>query len=195
MPQGIADDLARSGISTRDAFLPIDLAAALASECRALSAAGALTEAGVGRGATPVLQSGIRGDRVSWLSSGQSPACDRYLAIMDALRITLNRALYLGLEEYECHFALYAPGTSYSRHRDRFRDDDTRVVSVVVYLNDRWLPAHGGELRLHPEGESIQDISPAGGRLALFMSAEMPHEVLPASRDRLSLAGWFRRRS
>jgi len=26
------------------------------------------------------------------------------------------------------------------------------------------------------------------------MSADLPHEVLPASRERLSLTGWFRRR-
>jgi SM-20-related protein len=28
----------------------------------------------------------------------------------------------------------------------------------------------------------------------VFLSADLPHEVLPASRERLSLTGWFRRR-
>ena len=35
---------------------------------------------------------------------------------------------------------------------------------------------------------------PQAGTLALFLSGEMPHEVLPATRERLSLTGWFRRR-
>ena len=32
----------------------------------------------------------------------------------------------------------------------------------------------------------------AGG--FLFLSGQVPHEVLPATRERLSLTGWFRRR-
>jgi SM-20-related protein len=42
---------------------------------------------------------------------------------------------------------------------------------------------------------SAQDISPVGSRTVVFLSADMLHEVLPATRDRLSLTGWFRRRS
>ena len=94
-----------------------------------------------------------------------------------------------------CDFAFYAPGASYLRHRDEFRHDDSRTVSVIVYLNADWLPEHGGALRLHPEGFSTQDISPVGSRIAVFLSADMLHEVLPATRDRLSLTGWFRRRA
>ena len=114
---------------------------------------------------------------------------------METLRIALNRELFLGLDEYESHFAFYAPGASYMQHRDRFRDDDSRTVSVIVYLNADWLPEHGGALRLHPEGLSTRDISPVGSRIAVFLSADMLHEVLPATRDRLSLTGWFRRRA
>ncbi len=35
---------------------------------------------------------------------------------------------------------------------------------------------------------------PQLGTLAVFLSANLPHEVLPATRERLSLTGWFRRR-
>ena len=35
---------------------------------------------------------------------------------------------------------------------------------------------------------------PAAGTLVVFMSGDFPHEVLPASRERLSLTGWYRRR-
>ena len=104
---------------------------------------------------------------------------------MDSLRQALNASLFLGLEDFECHFALYPPGAYYQKHVDRFRDDDARTVSAVLYLNDAWLPEHGGALRLHLPQRQV-DIQPTGGSLVVFMSAGTEHEVLPASRDRLS---------
>lgn len=140
------------------------------------------------------VRTGIRSDKIAWLKAGQSTACDRYLVIMESLRITLNRSLFLGLDDYESHFAFYSPGATYLKHLDRFRDDDRRTVSVVIYLNPDWLEGEGGALRLYPEGLASEDIAPVGGRLLLFLSADMQHEVMPATRNRLSLAGWFRRR-
>ena len=37
------------------------------------------------------------------------------------------------------------------------------------------------------------DISPLAGRLVLFDSVSLPHEVLPVTgdRSRIALAGWF----
>jgi len=189
------DGLCEHGWSQQNFFLPDDLTLALAAECRALHGGGALALASVGRGAAQALRPEIRSDHIQWLNAGQSAACDRYLLIMDGLRLALNRALFLGLDEYESHFAFYAPGASYQRHLDRFRDDDSRTVSVVIYLNPDWLVGQGGALRLHPDGAAASDIAPEGSRLVLFLSADMVHEVLPATRDRLSLAGWFRRRA
>ena len=193
--QPTLDDLATHGWSQQNLFLPEDLTIALASECRALAAAGALGLAAVGGGAAPVLRPELRGDRTQWLEAGQSDACDRYQGIMETLRLALNRAFYLGLDNYESHFAMYAPGARYRPHVDRFHDDDLRTVSAVIYLNEDWLPGQGGALRLHPQGAAACDIAPLGSRLVLFLSADMLHEVLPASRERLSLAGWFRRRA
>ncbi|CAE6824717.1 2OG-Fe(II) oxygenase [Paraburkholderia haematera] len=193
--QRIVDAIHDHGWSEQDNFISPNLTLALGLECTALARAGMLTLAGVSQGAARSLQPDVRGDQIQWLEAGQSEACDQYLAIMEMLRIALNRGLFLGLEEYESHFAYYAPGASYLRHRDQFRDDDSRTVSVIVYLNADWLPEDGGALRLHPEGLSTQDISPVGSRIAVFLSADMLHEVLPATRDRMSLAGWFRRRS
>jgi SM-20-related protein len=115
---------------------------------------------------------------------------------MDSLRQALNRELLLGLEELEAHFALYPPGAGYARHRDRFRDDDARVLSTVFYLNPDWREADGGALRLHlPACAPVahRDFFPVAGTLVVFLSADFEHEVLPASRDRLSIAGWMRR--
>ncbi len=188
------DQLALHGWSQQNAFLCPQLSVALADECRQHALAGRLLPAGTGRAGGSALQPTLRGDHHRWLEHGQSAACDSYLAIMETLRLTLNRDFFLGLDHFETHFAAYAPGARYHKHRDRFRDNDQRAVSVVVYLNGTWPAQQGGALRLHPDGLPQHDISPEGSRLVLFMSADMVHEVLPATRERLSLAGWFRRR-
>ncbi|KAB0486349.1 SM-20-related protein [Pseudomonas reinekei] len=190
----IVDDLAVNGWSQQNIFLPLDLTRALAAECRKRAAEGELAPAAVGRGLTSEVREGIRGDHIQWIEPGQAEACDSYLGLMDSLREAMNRGLFLGLEDFESHFALYPPGAFYLRHVDRFRDDDRRMVSAVVYLNDAWLPEHGGQLRMYLDDSAQYDVVPVGGCLVVFLSGEVPHEVLPATRERLSLTGWFRRR-
>lgn len=190
----IVDDLANQGWSRQEIFLPDALTRALAAECRTRAAQGELTPAAVGRGQGQEVREGIRGDHILWLEPGQSEACDQYLALMDSLREALNRDFYLGLEDFECHFAQYPAGTFYRKHLDRFRDDDRRTVSAIIYLNEAWGAEDGGELRVYLADGSEQDIPPVGGSLIVFMSADLPHEVLMAHRERLSVTGWFRRR-
>lgn len=190
----IVDELAEHGWSQQNIFLPMDLTRALAAECRKRAAEGELAPAAVGRGPTSEIREAIRGDRIQWIEPGQAPACDRYLALMDSLREAINRSLFLGLEDFESHFALYPPGAFYLKHLDRFRDDDRRAVSAVLYLNETWLPQEGGQLRMYLKDRGEYDVLPTGGCLVVFLSGEVPHEVLPATRDRLSLTGWFRRR-
>lgn len=192
--QTIIEDLAVHGWSLQENFIPSALAEQLAAECRAREAQGELEPAGVGRASALAVREGIRGDRIRWVEPGQSTACDRYLDLMDALRQTLNRAFFLGLEEFECHFALYPPGAFYKTHLDCFRDDDSRIVTAVLYLNRDWQPEHGGCMRMHLVDQPSRDVAPMAGNLVVFLSADVPHEVLPTRRDRLSLTGWFRRR-
>ena len=128
----IVDDLAAHGWSQQNIFLPEALTLELAAECRERAAEGELSPAAVGRGSTQEVREGVRGDHIQWLEAGESAACDRYLGLMDSLRQALNRGLFLGLEDYESHFALYPPGAFYLKHVDRFRDDDRRTVSAVL---------------------------------------------------------------
>ena len=153
-----------------------------------------MAPAAVGRGPTSEIREGIRGDHIQWLEPGEAESCDSYLSLMDSLREAMNRGLFLGLEDFESHFAMYPPGAFYLRHVDRFRDDDRRMVSAVIYLNDAWLPEHDGELRMYLKDDVEHNVVPVGGCLVVFLSGEVPHEVMPATRDRLSLTGWFRRR-
>jgi len=69
------------------------------------------------------------------------------------------------------------------------------VLSCVLYLNDAWLPEHGGALRMHFDDRSPVDVLPEAGTLVAFLSAQLDHEVLPATRPRLALTGWYRRRA
>ncbi len=134
----------------------------------------------------------VRGDSTLWLDD---PACGEaaasFLLALDVLRIELNRNLMLGLNMVEAHFATYPIGAGYARHRDRFRDDDARVVSLVCYLNQDWPDSAGGALRLHLDS-GVHDIAPCAGTTVMFMSADIEHEVRPATRPRISIAAWFR---
>ena len=138
------------------------------------------------------LRTDIRGDSTLWLDDARAGAvAATYLAALDALRVALNRRLFLGLDEVEAHYAAYPAGARYAKHRDRFRDSDLRVVSFVTYLNPDWRDEDGGALRLSLAAGEI-DIVPRSGSVC-FLS-ELEHEVLPATRERNSIAGWMRRR-
>ena len=142
----------------------------------------------------------MRRDELSWLdiSGLVSSAETQLVAKLEALRKELNRDLQLGLWELEAHHAIYPPGGFYRRHLDRFRDDDARVVSIVLYLNEGWVSEDGGELAIYraPGDEKpALIVEPRGGSLVCFLSDRIEHEVLESHRrERFSVAGWFRRR-
>mgnify|MGYP001446415388 CR=1 FL=1 len=187
---------ARGHAIVPEAFAP-DAIAALRGHALAQDAAGAFIPARTGRALTAgrAPHEGARGDRIAWLDAAAPAPCEAPVrAGLAALREACNRELYLGIVDDELHYALYPPGAGYARHRDRFRDDDTRVLSVVLYLNAGWQPADGGALRLHLPAGAHTDIVPQGGTLVVFLADAFEHEVLPATRERASLTGWMRRR-
>jgi SM-20-related protein len=196
--KSIADAIEQSGYAVVQSFLESTSIAVLAQECRNRDSTGTLRPAAVGRGEARVARKDIRGDRTQWFDEAEpTQAQSSYFTAMHSLRIQLNQSLMLGLDELEAHYALYASGARYARHRDTFRDDDARVLSSVLYLNADWRDDDGGALRLYLPGsvEKYLDIYPQAGTLVLFLSGDFEHEVLPATRDRLSIAGWFRRRA
>ncbi|WP_370298268.1 2OG-Fe(II) oxygenase, partial [Pontibacterium sp.] len=85
-------------------------------------------------------------------------------------------------------------GAFYKRHVDAFRGEANRVLTMVVYLNPDWTADDGGELVLYTSDTDQEGIKvvPAMGTVVVFLSEEFPHEVLPAYRDRFSIAGWYR---
>lgn len=193
----IADDVARQGWSVQDGFLDEALTAALKAEALRLHEAGAYRRAGVGRGGRLQIRPELRGDRIAWLDGVETGEATRhYLRELKTLRQALNGSLFLGLFDFEGHWAEYPPGAFYRRHLDQHHDRDDRVVSCVLYLNRDWLPGDGGELRLYLPDDAVgqRDIAPRAGTLVCFLSDVFEHEVLPARKSRHSLTGWFRRR-
>jgi SM-20-related protein len=188
--------IAERGCAVARGALDPDEVRALCARALALDADGAFAPAGVGRGAERAHRPELRGDRIRWLDdTNPAPEEAAALALFERVRIACNRELMLGLFEFEGHFALYPAGAAYARHRDRFRDDDARVLSCVLYLNEAWQPEHGGALRVHVAASVPLDVLPEGGTLVAFLADRFDHEVLPATRARLALTGWFRRRA
>lgn len=185
----IAAELERSGY----AIVPGGLPGAVATELLAYAADTERSDfrpAAIGRGSEEQENRFIRRDHIHWLNE-KAPELSAWRAWTEELRLALNRQLFLGLFSFESHLARYRVGDFYRKHVDAFRGEANRVVSLVTYLNDGWQTADGGELVLYTEAGEVS-VLPAARTVVLFLSEEMPHEVRPANRERLSVAGWFR---
>jgi len=193
----IADALVDPGYLVLDGLLPPTLVDGL---CQALScdSESRLRPAGIGRGDDYQLNRQVRRDKIRWLDTepagSRHPAVTEFICWMDKLREGLNQRLFLGLFEYECHFAVYESGDFYQKHRDAFKGNPGRKLSTVFYLNRDWAPADGGELVLYDDSgeQELDRIAPKSGRLVIFLAENFPHEVLAARKRRASIAGWFR---
>ena len=116
-------------------------------------------------------------------------------------------------------------GARYVAHLDNDPDDPAhqegpvglracdRVFTCILYLNEEWVEAHEGCLRIFTSGGAepdnpwhqaedeeedeeaeeaggFVDIEPRGGRLVVFDSKRMLHEVRPSYASRWALTAW-----
>jgi SM-20-related protein len=109
-------------------------------------------------------------------------------AILNGEEPTLG--MDLSVASFNAKLAVTSPGGSvYPLHIDNPQGlsvDDTRKLTCILYLNPDYKDQDGGELRIvlgDEKGLQTIDIPPSGGRLLLFWSDEIPHEVLPTSPD------------
>lgn len=157
---------------------------------------------------------GIFDDAEKQPNVGNRDAREDLLDLMADLRELLQQELGIELlESMELQYLRY-PGTNkndkkkkgfYGRHFDSTTDDEItrkRTVSLLLYLNeDGWDGERdGGILRAYiqpkKKGTSstesfTQDVVPEGGKLVLFDSKSVEHEVLPTSKERWAVVGWF----
>ena len=135
----------------------------------------------------------IRNDHIVWIDKQEgNDAIAGYFTEIEALCKTLNQSLFLGLIDYEAHFAVYQPNSFYKKHVDQFATTQDRRISCVYYLNEGWQQEFGGELVLYDtKDQPLTQIMPLGNRFICFNS-DLPHEVCTAYQTRYSIAAWLK---
>ena len=137
----------------------------------------------------------IRGDLIMWIDETKANQKEQlFFSKINSLVNYLNKTCFMGILQKEFHYAIYPQGTFYKKHIDTFQNDDRRKLSFVCYLNeDGWLPENGGELVLYLKAEE-KVIYPFPGRVVIFESQIIEHEVKPVNTERLSITGWLKTR-
>ena len=155
----------------------------------------ALKKSAIGNRTNEVIKKAIRGDIILWIDESNINASEQlFFNKINDLKDYLNRTCFLGINQKEFHYAIYPEGTFYKRHLDTFQNDDRRKLSFVCYLNEEdWKPENGGELVLYLEkGEEV--VYPFPGKVVIFESQILEHEVKPVNTQRLSITGWLKTR-
>lgn len=188
----IAHDIHAKGYSIKPNALPLDLAESLHDHVLQMPEY-QFDEAGIGRLQQLQQNSFVRRDAIAWIN-GESLAGRDWLSWSARLQQYLNRHLFMGLFSFESHFAHYPPGSFYKKHLDAFKGQANRILSVVVYLNPDWGIDDGGELVIYTDAAATSGINviPSFATIAVFLSEDHVHEVLPTKRHRYSIAGWYR---
>ncbi|MDX1603105.1 MAG: 2OG-Fe(II) oxygenase [Salinimicrobium sediminis] len=156
-------------------------------------------KAAIGNRTNEVIAKSIRGDFILWLNEAEAaPAEKAFFSKINDFVNYLNRTCFMGILHKEFHYALYPEGTFYRRHLDTFQNDDRRKLSMVCYLNEQdWQPEYGGELVIYrnENGKEVpKSIYPFPGRMVIFESQILEHEVKPVKTERLSITGWLKTR-
>ncbi|MEQ8703370.1 MAG: 2OG-Fe(II) oxygenase [Phaeodactylibacter sp.] len=190
-------EIAEQGYSIIDGFLSAAEVDSILQAIHAEEANGSFSPAGIGQGAGFQRNRNIRRDYIRWVNHAEPPvSCIPYFERLQALIRYLNRTCYLGIRDLEMHFAVYQPGGFYKRHLDVFQHAQSRKLSAICYLNPNWVTADGGALKLYlPREDGTENtitVLPEAGRLILFESHAIEHEVEVAHRERCSITGWLK---
>jgi SM-20-related protein len=193
----IADGIYTQSYVVIDNFVDEIFRKALFDEQTDLLEKGKFRKAAIGTGEQKQIRPEIRSDEVLWMDAENlSLLQSEYWNRVEQIKQLLNRRCYLGLKSFEGHFARYPIGSFYKRHLDQFHQVPYREVTVILYVNDTWSEQDEGALRMYipqEDGtERIEDYLPLPRRLVVFLSGEIPHEVLPTKKERNSITGWLK---
>ena len=191
----LIQDILANGYGVIEDFIQPLQVTRLSQNLQELYQDGYFKKAGIGNTSNLQVISEIRGDYILWLNQDTSLLCKEiYFDKIDRLISYFNETCFLGIKGIEAHFALFPEGTFYKRHLDSFKNNDKRIFSVIFYLNENWKQENGGELNMYFQEKNIEtlvSILPIAGRFLCFESHKIPHEVLVANKDRLSITGWL----
>jgi hypothetical protein len=129
------------------------------------------------------------------MALGHFPALKRTMKAIDKLvfdKLSRKVPSLSGItERSDVMVANYNNGGRFQSHIDNTTSDG-RKLTVLCYLNPtKWKESDGGHLRIHPEGGGAFDIAPEGGRLVMFFSDKIEHEVRPTYGERYSFTMWY----
>lgn len=191
----VADSLALNSYAIIDNFLSDEEALDCLDVLQENKEEGNFKKAGIGTLGMHQIDKTIRGDEIRWLDNQNlSPASQVYMDQVGAMMRYFNRTLFLSLKDFECHFAHYPSGTFYKRHLDLLKLSDHRKLSFVLHLNPNWKEGDGGELLLYLQEngeEKTVTVNPILGRLVVFRSEILEHEVALVHKSRHSITGWM----
>lgn len=148
---------------------------------------------------------------------GEVSAVEVAAALLESVGAELNEAFGAGsgveggaplptlLRPEMFMLAEYDTGASYKPHRDCVQVEEgkpdawcnPRVCTAILYLNNKWSPSSGGQLRCFVGADSVddagstcqrpRDVPPIGGRIIVFKSQDLLHAVLPSFRPRKAM--------
>jgi [Skp1-protein]-hydroxyproline N-acetylglucosaminyltransferase len=128
----------------------------------------------------------------------------KYVQIMIKQLKVLKPYLHL-CDDFSVQFAVFpGSGERYVRHLDIKPDSSSsssskpqRKITAILYLNKEW---EGGQLRIYTKkgsttndgggDDGFLDIDPSFGKLVVFRSDLIEHEVLPSYKDRMAITFW-----
>jgi SM-20-related protein len=179
-------------VGMTDHFLTDALSLNLRDNLTQLYADNHMRHAGTGNAQQALQDKLVRSDQIYWLDRAHNDEHENaFFDVMDVFVLYLNSTCYAGITGYEFHYARYAEGAFYAKHRDQFKNENGRKFSMIMYLNEGWIPSDGGELCIH-QNDVVQHISPDFGKAIFFKSDELEHEVLLAHKTRMSITGWLK---
>lgn len=199
LPKAALPSLLARGICVCDSFISDQLVGGLAADIQLLRGTSTPTEASPLHGSVEWYK--LLPPPAWSIHAPPEPAARTQLySIVSELRRGLERGTELGaglpLSDHltELRYSYYPSGGHYQRHLDARVSAEggrQRCFSFILYLNSQWSETDGGCLRAYDESGGHVDIPPRGGTLVIFRSANVPHEVLPTSSQRMCIVGWF----
>eukprot|EP00927_Polykrikos_kofoidii_P050916 TRINITY_DN44754_c0_g1_i1.p1 TRINITY_DN44754_c0_g1~~TRINITY_DN44754_c0_g1_i1.p1 ORF type:complete len:437 (+),score=98.78 TRINITY_DN44754_c0_g1_i1:163-1311(+) len=206
-------NLMERGYSYQDEFMTEGEARSIYAEMEYLDFDGKYTEVQQQK------MTGYRTDRIGWftlegLDREKQPGLCALFKKMISIPFELNKKCSLYCQAGgNFQLSVYPKDAYYKRHIDGGYDEinNGRKITAIFYPNMDWEEGHGGHLKMYgrrknpfqlaklnidaakaDEEEYVEEeqIGPKGGRLVLFRSRDMPHEVMKACKKRYAVSLW-----
>ncbi|GMH91707.1 hypothetical protein TrVE_jg10805 [Triparma verrucosa] len=196
----IMKDLETNDYAIVDDFLSPTQIDAVIEDIASLRSDNRFSVAGIGQDKSNTVNSEIRKTETMFIYPKlQFPtnALSFLYPALDRMALTLGSRFQvkMDLALTEALYAYYPNGGFYKKHIDAVPSSASvlREFSFLIYLNKEWSKSDGGCLRLYTNDENHLDVEPTAGKLVIFKSDTLPHEVLETSAERLAVVGWFNR--